>query len=307
MRVHAVLNRDGGTFRTTDMNEYCRLATRTFEGHGHGFSCEIVAGDEIEAALKKAADRDDLDAILAGGGDGTISAAAGICWKREMPLGVVPAGTMNLFARALKLPLDVYGVLDVLAKADIRNVDIATANGRPFIHQFSVGLHSRMVRFRNSYEFASRLGKMRASVRAAIGVILDPPVFHAELTIDGEEEHRRVSAIAISNNPFGDDPLLFADRVDQGKLGVYIAPALTPSGVARLVADILAGRRRANPDLDERTATAVSLHFPRFTRRHNAVFDGELVPLDKEVMLEIHSGELKVLMPVEGDKADPSS
>lgn len=297
MKIHAVFNRDGGTFRTTDMGEYCRRATETFESHGHSFSCNIVAGKEIEEALRKEADRDDLDAILAGGGDGTISAAAGICWKRGMPLGVVPAGTMNLFARALGLPLDIYAVLDVLAAADVRDADVATANGRPFVHQFSVGLHPRMVRFRNSYDFASRLGKISASVRAAIGVILDPPIFHADIEVDGKTERRRVSAISVSNNPFGDDPLLFPDRVDQGRLGIYVAPALNPSGVARLVLAILMGKRRRNPDLDERTARSVVLRFPRYSRKHHAVIDGELIPLDKEVSLDIHAGELKVLMP----------
>lgn len=297
MKIHAVFNRDGGTFRTTDMEDYCRRAKAIFADHGKDFSCDIVGGDDMTAALEKVARREDLDAMLAGGGDGTISAAAGICWKQEMPLGIVPAGTMNLFARALRLPLDIYEVLEVLASAEIGNADIATANGRPFVHQYSVGLHPRMVRFRNSYEFASRLGKIRASVRAAIGVILDPPIFSAECEIDGKRERRRVSAISVSNNPFGDDPLLFADRVDQGRLGVYVAPALTPSGVARLVADILRRKRRENPDLDERTASSVTLRFPRFNRRHHAVVDGELIPLAQEVSLEIHAGELQVLMP----------
>ena len=45
--------------------------------------------------------------------------AAGIAWKAGIPLGVVPAGTMNLFARSLKLPLDINLVLDTLAAGKV--------------------------------------------------------------------------------------------------------------------------------------------------------------------------------------------
>jgi hypothetical protein len=80
-----------------------------------------------------------------------------------------------------------------------------------------------MVRFRNAYEYSSRLGKIRASVRAAMDVILDPPSFAAEIAADRKSETLNVSMISVSNNPFGDDPLLFADHLDTGKLGFYIA------------------------------------------------------------------------------------
>jgi hypothetical protein len=92
MKIHAVFNRDGGTFRTTDMDAYCGRAAEIFGNHGHVFSCEIVAGSDVEHVLQKGARRDDLDALIAGGGDGTISTAAAVCWREGMPLGVVPAG-----------------------------------------------------------------------------------------------------------------------------------------------------------------------------------------------------------------------
>lgn len=297
MRIQAVFNRDGGTFRTMNMEAYCRRATEVFEAHGHDFSCAIVEGREIEAALAEAAGRGDLDAIIAGGGDGTISTAAGICWKEGMPLGVVPAGTMNLFARSLKLPLDVEEVLEVLAAGTVRNADIASANGRAYIHQYSVGLHARMVRLRNSYRFSSRLGKMRASVRAAFNVMFDPPVFTAICEVNGVEEKARTSAISISNNHFGADPLLFAESLSGGELGIYIADAMTPCSVARLVFDILRGKLKESEVVSERGATHVVLRFPRLSRRANAVMDGELLPLEPEVSIRLHAGELKVLAP----------
>lgn len=297
MKIHAVLNRDGGTFRTMDMDEYCRRAHETFSRQANEFSCEVVSGGEIQRALERASRRGDIDALLAGGGDGTISAAAAICWREGMPLGVVPAGTMNLFARSLRLPLDLDQALDVLASGRIRNTDIATANGRPYVHQYSVGLHARLVRLRNARNFKSRWGKMRASVRAALEVMRNPPVFDVVCRIDGREERRRTSAISVANNHFGADPLLYAETLSGGELGVYVADALPPGGVAKLILDILRGRLKESEAVSERGAREVHLHFPRLPRHADAVLDGELLPLPRDVEIVLHAKELRVLAP----------
>jgi diacylglycerol kinase family enzyme len=241
MKIKAIFNRDGGTFRTTDMDAYSKKAEEVFRAAGHDIEITVASGDGMADILEKTARRDDLDAMLAGGGDGTISAAAAVAWKSGMPLGVVPAGTMNLFARALKLPLDIWKVLDVLAEGRIVEADIGSADGRAFVHQFSMGLHARMVRYRESYSFGSRLGKIRASTRAALGVMFNPPEFEIEFEVDGIRERREVSAISVSNNHFGPNALMHADDVTGGHLGFYTAPPLKPSGVAKLTFDILRG------------------------------------------------------------------
>ncbi|MGX5665678.1 diacylglycerol kinase family lipid kinase [Rhizobium daejeonense] len=299
MKVRAVFNRDGGTFKTTDMKEYCARATEAFRAAGHEVKCTVVAGSEILKALQSAAGEPGVEALVAGGGDGTVSTAAGIAWKEGLPLGVIPAGTMNLFARSLKIPLDIHAALPALATGTVQPVDISTANGKPFVHQFSAGMHARMVRMRDSMNYASRLGKMRANVRAAFGVMLKPPRFEVifDMDHDGRGEHRVVSAISVSNNPFGKNPLFFADDLTSGKLGVYLTDPLETAGVVRLAVDILRGRLKDNESVTAATAEVVRLHFPK--RRHGAlcVMDGELLHMPRDVELRQHPGELKVLVP----------
>jgi diacylglycerol kinase family enzyme len=296
MKIKAIFNRDGGTFRTTDMEAYRQKAEEVFRAAGHDIEIAIVSGSEMGDTLEKAAKRDDLDAMIAGGGDGTISGAAGVAWKNGMPLGVVPAGTMNLFARSLRLPLDIWRVLDVLADGRITDADIGSADGRAFVHQFSMGLHARMVRYRESYSFASRLGKIRATARAAVGVIFNPPEFEIEFDVDGIHERREVSAISVSNNHFGPNALMYADDLTGGHLGFYTAPPLKPAGVAKLVFDIMRGKFRESPLITEMSVTAVDLHFPTARHKTNCVIDGELLPIGRDVALRIHPGELKVLV-----------
>ncbi|KQY19425.1 diacylglycerol kinase family protein [Rhizobium sp. Root483D2] len=299
MKIKAIFNRDGGTFRTTDMDAYSQKAEEVFRSAGHEIEITVASGDGMAEILEKTARRDNLDAMLAGGGDGTISAAAAVAWKNGMPLGVVPAGTMNLFARALKLPLDIWKVLDVLADGKIVDADIGSADGRAFVHQFSMGLHARMVRYRESYSFASRLGKIRASTRAAVGVMFNPPQFEIEFDVDGVRERREVSAISVSNNHFGPNALMHADDVTGGHLGFYTTPPLKPSGVAKLTFDILRGKFRESTLITEMSATAVNLHFPKARHGTKCVIDGELLPIGRDVALRVHPGELKLLVGAE--------
>lgn len=296
MKLVGFFNRDGGTFRTTDMQAYEKRAEEVFRDAGHDFEAIVFSGGEIVPAMERAARRDDVDGIVAGGGDGTISAAASIAWRNGVALGVVPAGTMNLFARSLKVPLDIWQALEVLAFGELDNIDIASANGRPFIHQFSAGLHARMVRYRNSYSYRSRLGKMGASTRAALGVVFNPPEFEVEFEAAGMKETRRVSAISVSNNPFGEYALLYADNLRSGELGFYTAKPLKPLGVARLAIDMLRGKFRENDAVMVLHPAEVHLHFPKLRAKANCVMDGELLPLERDITIKLHPGELKVLV-----------
>lgn len=301
MKFKAIFNQEGGTFKTTDMDAFTTHVTESFARAGHEVDCALVSGADLIGSLERAASNGSVEALLVGGGDGSISAAAGVAWKAKLPLGVVPAGTMNLFARSLKLPLDVHQAIDALAQGQVREVDIATANGRPFVHQFAAGLHARMVRLRDEREFSSRLGKLLASVRAAVGMILRPSRFRVlvDLDQDGQVEQRQLSAISISNNPFGNNPLSFVDDVTTGKLGIYLTDPLRPAGVVKLVLDILRGRLSENEAVTTATARSVRLHFPHRHRDCLCLIDGELIEMPREVEIRQYPGALRVLTPAE--------
>ena len=234
--------------------------------------------------------------MLAGGGDGTISSAAAIAYETGTPLAVLPVGTMNLFARALKVPLVLAEALEALAGGEIGSVDIATANDRPFVHQFGVGIHARLVRIRENMSYGSRTGKMLASLRAIAAAAINPPQFEAEFHTRKGIEKRRVSGIAVSNNPLGDGQI-YADRLDAGVLGVYVAAPVSTSELLKLAADVFMGTWRASPMVSEKEIDEVTLHFPKRKRGAHAVIDGELIKLDRSVTLKAHPGALRVVLP----------
>ncbi|RVU38713.1 diacylglycerol kinase family lipid kinase [Hwanghaeella grinnelliae] len=298
MRIRAVLNREGGTLKTMDLEMFSDHLREVFGREGHDFDVCLVNGKEMEDALEQETSAGDLDAIIAGGGDGTVSCAAAHAWKNGMPLGVLPAGTMNLFARSIGVPLDIMVAASALARAPVRQCDIGTANGRPFVHQISVGMQSRMIDERKRSSHKSRFGKILASVSATFSMLSRPPRFPAVVTVDGERvADGRFSVVSISNNPFGEGHLPYADRLDQGVLGVYHAAALDRGASARLTTDLIMGSWAGNSDFKTGSGRKVELEFPRPKRSARVVVDGELIRLAPKVSVEIHPGELKLLVP----------
>ncbi|ODT66955.1 MAG: hypothetical protein ABS75_25590 [Pelagibacterium sp. SCN 63-23] len=295
MRVRALFNRDGGTLRTMDMELLCQRAREVFEAEGHQLECRIISGGKVAEELAAAAAAPDVDAIVAGGGDGTISTAAAIAFESGKPLGVLPAGTMNLFARALGMPPDIDSALVSIARGRVDHVDVATANGRPFVHQFGVGIHARLVRIRNGMAYGSRLGKMLASLRAILAAAVNPPRFEVELRSEKGSVTRIASGIAVSNNPLDDGPVPVAASLNDGLLGVYVAASVTSGELLNLALDVMTGRWRANAVVSEVEVREVMLHFPKRKRGTHAVIDGELIDLERSVTLKVHPAALPVI------------
>jgi len=297
MRVVGVLNRNGGTLKTTDLAALTSRAVAIFAGAGHELEVRVVGGSELIPELERAAR--EAEVLLAGGGDGTISAAAAIAFRQGVPLAVLPAGTMNLFARSLGIPLALDAALHALAGGTIAEADIATVNGRPFVHQLSVGIHPKLIRLRESLSYRSRVGKMIASGRAALGVMFNPPSFSAEIKTPEGVETRRLAGISISNNPLDEGHLPIPDRLDRGVLGIYLVKPLTQRDLAQLAFGLVRGKFRSLPQVIDREAAEATISFPR--RKHGALaaVDGELMPLPKQLELKIVPRGLRVIVPAQ--------
>ncbi|RIY02142.1 diacylglycerol kinase [Aureimonas flava] len=299
MRVHAILNRHGGTLRTTDLDLLSSAIRGEFQLHGHEIEVELVEGPEIGDRIDAQAGRKDLDVLLVGGGDGTVSSAAAAVAGSPIALAILPAGTMNLFARSLQIPMGLDPAVKALANGRVVEVDIASVNGRYFVHQFAVGMHARMVRTREKLDYRSRFGKMWASVRAVVTAASSLPTVALRIEIDGRTQVIRTPAVAISNNIYGDGHLPYADDPRGGKLGIYIMHANSRVAVLKLTIDMMRGAWKDKGNLTVLTADELVIEHRRSKSRNRAVMDGELRSLDRRSEVRIHPRGLKVLVPDE--------
>src|SRR6476620_1451084 len=97
------------------------------------------AGDAVQCA-----EANHCDWIAVAGGDGTVESVASNLVGTRFPLGIIPAGTFNNFARSLDLPLDPIEACKIVAAGTVRPVDVGFANGRPFFECLGSGLDAEL-------------------------------------------------------------------------------------------------------------------------------------------------------------------
>jgi diacylglycerol kinase family enzyme len=143
---------------------------------------------------------------------------------------------------------------------------------------------------------------MRASTRAALATVLNPPSLKVLLQIGDAEILTRATAIGITNNLFGEGHLPYADRPDEGVLGIYVTVARERGQLLRFFLNVARGRWRDNPHVEIHESEKVVLKLLSRRGKRKCVLDGELLPLARETTVQIHKKALNVLVP-----ADPAA
>src|SRR5438132_11799820 len=146
MRIRAIVNRAGGTL--TGVEEEEQKIVAGFAAAGVEADVRMTESADIYEALKEAAAAPGLDAVVAGGGDGTLSCAAGHLAGTGRAFGILPLGTLNHLARDAGIPADIEEAARVIAAGHVREIDVAEVNGRVFVNNSSVGLYPDMVMLR---------------------------------------------------------------------------------------------------------------------------------------------------------------
>ena len=130
--------------------------------------------------------------VVAAGGDGTLNAVVNGLAGSETVLGILPTGTMNVFAREMGIPFDqLRGALKVIDKGNVEEVDLFEVNGAPFVQMAGVGFDAKVIA-ETSRESKKALGPL-AYLVSAVKVLGDKPP-KMEVTFD---EGRKVEGVCV--------------------------------------------------------------------------------------------------------------
>jgi YegS/Rv2252/BmrU family lipid kinase len=220
--------------------------------------------------------RSEVDAVILGGGDGTMNAAASALVESGLPLGILPLGTANDLARTLGIPTEGDGTeaAKIILAGRTRTLDLGTVNEVPFFNVASLGLTVAVTR-RLSGTLKRRLGPLAYPFAAAIAAFRSGR-FRATLRADGEETVVTTLQITVGNGRYYGGGMVVQEdaRIDDGTLDVY---SLEPKAKWRMLFMARAFRAGEHDKLDAvrtfrcRTITVT-------TRRPRDVSaDGEIV------------------------------
>jgi diacylglycerol kinase family enzyme len=251
---------------------------------------------KAELAVQKVAEGE-FDAIVIGGGDGTISTVAGVLAATDVPLGIIPLGTLNHFVKDLKIPLHLDGAVAVIAAGDTRLVDVGEANGRIFINNSSIGLYPYLVLERERRRRRERLPKWVAMIFAGLRTLRYFPVRRLSIRVAGAAEVYRSPCVFVGNNIYRikGPSLGTRDRLDEGELSVYVAKQ--QSRLALLWLSCLAFLGFLNEQRDLRSFNVAAVEISSHHRRLLVSFDGEIDTMWSPLHYRIRPRALRVFAP----------
>jgi YegS/Rv2252/BmrU family lipid kinase len=258
-------------------------------------------GDDILAAARKAA-KARARMVIAGGGDGTVSAVASCLVNTGVPLGVLPLGTLNHFARDLGIPVELDRAVDVLAQGRVVAVDAGEVNGRVFINNSSLGLYPAIVRDRELQRHHLGRGKWAALAAACVQAARRYPVLALGIDVDGRTYERRSAFVFIGNNEYSMEGFSIGERqrLTGGRLSLYVTQHTGRFGLLRLALLALFGRLRQARDFDMLTAGALVVH--TLKKRLHVATDGEICMLETPLRYRILPRALNVIVPAQDEQ-----
>lgn len=302
-RVAVVVN----PTKFTDLDSLRSQITTVCLDHGWGppLWTETTA-DDPGTGQARAAVEDGADVVCSLGGDGTVRAVAKGLAGTATPLGLLPGGTGNLFARNLELPIDsIEKALVVVLTGRDHRVDIGRVlidrsgeDHRPehdaFLVMAGIGFDAAVM--------ADAPERLKKHVGPAAYVVsgvrnMNGPQFRVRMHVDdGPELSRRARTVLVGNcgRLFGGVALMPEARVDDGLLDSIV---LSPKGVVgwtAVAARVVSRRRHGHPIVDHQTGSRFSL---RADRPEEVQLDGDTMGAARAVSAWVDPGALVVRVP----------
>jgi diacylglycerol kinase (ATP) len=295
MHIFVVLNPVAGRTQPGAIREALQ---RYFSADSIQLIIYETTGEDDIAGVVAAALRDGADQVFAAGGDGTVSAVVDSLVNSDIPLGIIPAGTSNVVAQELGIPLQIDRACKMLAgKTEVRSIDAIQYDGHYYVLSIGTGLGALAMRD------TSRAQKRRFGPLAYIWAILklivgiQPRTF--TIIADGEEREYRAADIMLANAATLTRPFRWGAHIqpDDGRIDICIMRAQSIFDIFGVAWDILVpGRTRRHRNL---------IYWPAYhsikvfaDRAMPVQGDGELLgetPIEATVM----AGAVKVMVPAE--------
>ncbi|MEI6177121.1 MAG: diacylglycerol kinase family protein [Verrucomicrobiota bacterium] len=261
--------------------------------HGGRFAMHATnhANEARELAARFAAQGESV--VIAAGGDGTINEVVNGLSGSSTTLGILPAGTINVFARELGIPCDSFErAFEVIERGLIREVDVFLANGFPFIQMAGVGFDAKVIE-ETTWESKKLLGPL-AYLLAAVKVLGKKPPDMTITLADGSTD-KGVAVLAGNGSLYGGPFRFFRNAHNHdSKIDVIV---YKEAGY-RLVLDSLRGIACGGVDLSASTSYFQTESFTvRADDEMPVEVDGEWIGRFSEVEFRESSCNLKVIAP----------
>ncbi len=211
---------------------------------------EVTEGESVPDIVRSGLSRG-FDMFVAVGGDGTVSGVVEGLDGALPPIAIVPAGTGNMLARGLGVPLDPVEAAGLIAgEHAIRTIDAMRVGTSVFVLNIGVGISSATVRDTSNAD-KRRFGRA-AYVGTGLPKLLGFRPCRFTVTVDGRTTRVRATEVTVANCDFiGDIPWPWAPEIlpDDGKLDLCLLLVPTAAESIRSGLRVMRHRRKPVPNV----------------------------------------------------------
>ena len=300
MKVVALLNASAGAVAHASNETLAARLAASFARHGVEAKIAIVAHHDLQKAAKDATGRGEdgkIDAVVAGGGDGSIRLIASALARSSVPLGVLPLGTLNHFAKDLGIPLDLDEAVETIAKGVTREIDLASVNDKIFINNSSIGIYPYLVSDRDRLRKQHAVAKWLATIPAMLHTLRQYP--RTQLTIETKDWTRtyRTPCVFVGNNEYAMELTSLGRRkaLDAGKLFLCVVKQPTPLGLFRAFLHLCLGRLDQTRDIERFELDTLTITSRAAQLR--VALDGDVGTMHPPLHYRSLPGALQVIVP----------
>src|SRR2546423_4177927 len=251
--------------------------------------------DTGEGMAKKAAD-ENVDLVIAAGGDGTVHAVARGLIKREPPLAIIPMGTMNNLAHSLGIPLPLEAACAIIAKGETRVIDVGIINEQTFLEVAGIGIEAVLFPAAEEFKSPGFLPMVRGVIDGLRALLAYKPTKIRISFDDKKARSYQAIQVTICNAPFYGIHFQIAPNIlmDDGLLDVVIFKNFSKLEYIRHAMSISQGRRVFQPKITHRRVKSL-----RISTDHPVEIQADGLPHGyTPAAVTINAGALQVRVPV---------
>ena len=275
-------------------------------GWGNTLWLETSVEDPGRAMTRQAVE-EKVDLVIGAGGDGTIRYVADGLAHSGIPLGLVPAGTGNLLARNLDLPLEEVDAIEVALGGQVRQVDLVkiTVDDRApehFAVMAGIGMDA-MIMDETDEDLKDKVGS--AAYFVAAGKALGRLPVRMTVQLDNNRPVRRHAMLCVIGNVGtlrGNLTLIPGASPDDGLLDLYIASPHRFRHWAKLALRLITRRPKKDDQVDQHTGKRVRI---TIHGKDNYQLDGDVVGESTILDAEIQPGALAICVPPAQAASEP--
>ncbi|MEC9357121.1 MAG: lipid kinase [Pseudomonadota bacterium] len=215
-----------------------------------------------------------IDRVIAAGGDGTVNLALNGIFGLDLPLGVVPMGTANDFARTLELPSMIEDAFAQISEGRTVSVDVGEVNGHYFLNVAHIGFGVAVSHHLDS-SLKRWLGPLSYLI-AATSALRVLRRFHVTLRFNGQRMTMKTVQVAVGNGVFygGGTPVAENARIDDAGLDLCVVPPQPWWRWLKVALALRTGSTHKLVDVFTQRVRAVEIDT---TRPHTITADGEII------------------------------